>query len=74
MGETRRFAQSIHGPLQAAITASALLLTQSSAATRTDTIDAARDRIKSALDRVIDHHDWIVSWETGLVEIERTWD
>jgi signal transduction histidine kinase len=72
--QQRRFAQSIHGPLQAAITASALLLTESSAATRTDAIDAAHNRIKSALDRLIDHHDSIISWETGVLEIERTWE
>lgn len=72
--QQRRFAQSIHGPLQAAITASALLLTESSAATRSGAIEAAHDRIKSALDRLIDHHDSIVSWEAGLIEIERTWE
>lgn len=72
--QQRRFAQAIHGPMQAAITASALLLTESSVATRTDAIDAAHDRIKSALDRLIDHHDSITSWEAGLMEIERTWE
>lgn len=72
--QQRRFAQSIHGPLQAAITASALLLAESSASTRADAIDAAHDRIKSALDRLVDHHDSVISWETGLFEIERTWE
>jgi signal transduction histidine kinase len=71
--QQRRFAQSIHGPLQAAITASALLLTQSNASTRTDAIDAAHDRIRTALDRLMDHRGSAIAWETGLMEIERTW-
>lgn len=72
--QNRRFAQAIHGPLQAAITASALLLTDSELSDRRDSVSAAHDRIKSALDRLTDHTDSVIDWTTAIGEIQRTWE
>ncbi len=71
--QQRQFAQAIHGPLQAAITSSALLLSQSGEFDRAGAIEAARNRITSALDRVTGHEEPAADWTTGFAEIERTW-
>lgn len=71
--QQRRFAQAIHGPLQAAITASALLLNEAPASDRRKAISAAHDRIKSALDRLSERTDVVAQWPTGISEIQRTW-
>jgi signal transduction histidine kinase len=71
--QQRQFAQAIHGPLQAAITSSALLLSQSGEFDRVGAIEAARNRITSALDRVTGHEEPAADWTTGFAEIERTW-
>lgn len=72
--QQRRFAQAIHGPLQAAITASALLLNEAPASDRRTAISAAHDRIKPALDRLSERTDVVATWFTGINEIQRTWD
>lgn len=72
--QQRRFAQAVHGPLQAAITASALLLTNRGAQDPHTAIEAAHVRIKAALENLIVHQDSIVDLQSGLDEIARTWD
>lgn len=72
--QQRRFAVGIHGPLQAAVTASALLLADASAPDRAAVIGDAHARIKTALDHVIRQHDSVVDLDSGVADIERTWD
>lgn len=71
--QQRCFAQAIHGPLQAAITASALLLTESSDSDARGAVSAAHDRIKIALDRLTEPSDSVADWAIAVAEIERTW-
>lgn len=72
--QQRRFAVAIHGPLQAALTASALLLADAKEPDRTTVIANAHARIKNALDHVIDNHEAVVDLVTGVADIQRTWD
>ena len=74
--QQRRFSYAIHGPLQAAVTASAMLLSQAPAdpATRTALLREAHDRIKSALDRINANHENVVGLDRAMNEIRGTWD
>lgn len=74
--QQRRFSYAIHGPLQAAVTASAMLLSRAptDAGARTALLHEAHDRIKSALDRVNDNHEQVVQFDRAVSDIRRTWD
>lgn len=74
--QQRRFSHAIHGPLQAAVTASAMLLSQapSDPTMRASLLREAHDRIKSALDRVNDNHEQVVELDRAVSDIRRTWD
>ena len=72
--QQRRFALAIHGPLQAAITASAVLLASAEAGHRDEAVRDAHERIKSALSRVTENHDSVVDLHLGLAEITGTWE
>ena len=72
--QQRRFALSIHGPLQAAITASAVLLASAEPRQHDEVVRDAHERIKSALSRVTGNHDSVVDLRLGLAEITGTWE
>ncbi len=73
--QQRRFAQAVHGPLQAAITASALLIAQApeDSARRADLVRDAHDRIVKAFHTVIDDDASVASLNAALEDIVRTW-
>ena len=71
--QQRRFALAIHGPLQAAITASAVLLASADPRQRDEVVRDAHERIKSALAHVTENRDAVVDVHLGLAEIRGTW-
>ena len=81
--QQRQLAQAVHGPLQAAITASALLLSQAqtdspsrSPADSTSESTAVRDahtRIYAALRGVANPHQPITTLASGIRDIRNTW-
>ncbi len=77
--QQRQLAQAVHGPLQAAITASALLLTRESSpqpdssATEQDLVRDAQTRISAALRGLANPRQPVESMAAGLRDIQRTW-
>ena len=72
--QQRRFALAIHGPLQAAITASAVLLASAEPRQHDEVVRDAHERIQLALSRVTGNRDSVVDLHLGLAEITGTWE